>query len=177
MLFLVFLSLPIIYASIREITEPRFLFSLFPILSLFSIYTVKEIIEKFNQPKLILIITGITVLSLSIVFLEYTQIDYEHELEAYQIGFEVHKRTSVINEYLPEVKYIYGKDDVFWNLETFPVLSSETGRKVKTIKTYDYNTCKKENALQTGCRQYDYASLNEFVEFGREQGFNTHCCG
>ena len=173
LLFLVFLSLPIIYASIREITEPRFLFSLFPILSLFSIYTVKEIIGKFNQPKLILIITGITVLSLSIVFLEYTQIDYEHELEAYQIGFEVHKRTSVINEYLPEGKYIYGKDDVFWDLETFPVLSSETGRKVKTIKTYDYNTCKKENALQTGCRQYDYASLNEFVEFGREQGL-TH---
>ena len=30
--FLVFLSLPIIYASIREITEPRYLFSLFPIL-------------------------------------------------------------------------------------------------------------------------------------------------
>jgi len=177
LLFLAFLSLPIIYVSIREITEPRFLFSLFPILSLFSIYTVKEIIGKFNQTKLIIIIIGVLVLVLSIVFLEYTQIDYEHELEAYQIGFEVHKRTSVINEYLPEGKYIHGKDDVFWNLGTFPVLSSETERKVKTIKTYDYNTCQKEKPkdreFKTGCREYDYTSLNEFIEFGREQGL-TH---
>ena len=177
LLFLVFLSLPIIYTSIREITEPRFLFSLFPILSLFSIYTVKEIIGKFNQTKLILIIVGVTVLVLSIVFLEYTQIDYEHELEAYQIGFEVHKRTSVINEYLPETKYIHGKDDIFWNLEAFPILSSETERKVKAIRTYDYTTCinekPKDRELTTGCREYDYTSLNEFVAFGREQGL-TH---
>ena len=177
LLFLAFLSLPIIYTSIREITEPRFLFSLFPILSLFSIYTVKEIMGKFNQTKLIIIIIGVLVLVLSVVFLEYTQIDYEHELEAYQIGFEVHKRTSAINEYLPEGKYIHGKDDVFWSLGTFPVLSSETERKVKTIKTYDYNTCQKEKPkdreFKAGCRQYDYTSLNEFIEFGREQGL-TH---
>ena len=44
--FLVFLSLPIIYASVREISEPRYFLTLFPILSLFSIYTVKGIIKK-----------------------------------------------------------------------------------------------------------------------------------
>ena len=173
LLFLVFLSLPILYASIREITEPRFLFSLFPILSLFSIYTVKEIIGKFNQPKLILIIICVTVLILAVVFLEYTKIDSEHELEAYQIAFEIHKRAYVINEYLPEGKYIHGKDDVFWNLGTFPVLSSETERKVKTIKTFDYDTCLKEKELETGCRQYDYSSLDEFIDFGENHGL-TH---
>ena len=76
----------------------------------------------------------------------------------------------MINEYLPEGKYIHGKDDVFWSLGTFPVLSSETERKVKTIKTYDYNMCQKEKPkdreFKTGCRQYDYTSLNEFIEFG-----------
>ena len=49
--------------------------------------------------------------------------------------------------------------------------------KVKTIKTYDYNTCQKEKPkdreFKTGCREYDYTSLNEFIEFGREQGL-TH---
>ena len=102
--FLIFLSMPIIYASIREMSEPRYLLILFPIFSLFSIYAVKEIIGKLGQKKIISIIAGFAVLSLSVVFLEYNKIDWEYERESYQVGLEVHKRTSVINEYLPEVK-------------------------------------------------------------------------
>ena len=171
--FLVFLSLPIIYASVREMSEPRYFLTLFPILSLFSIYTVKEITRKFDKTKLIIIIVGITVLSLSIVYLDYTKIDYQHELEAYQIGLEVHKRTSVINDYPPEVKYVHGKDDIFWNLGTFPVLQSDTERKVYAIRTYDYATCFKEKELESGCRQYDFTSLNEFIDVGKNEGL-TH---
>ena len=171
--FLVFLSLPIIYASIREISEPRYLLTLFPILSLFSIYTVKEITRKFDKTKLISIIIGITVLSLSIVYLDYTKIDYQHELDAYHIGLEIHKRTSIINEYPPEDKYVHNKDQIFWNLGTFPVMQSETELKVKVIRTFEHATCIKEKALETGCRQYDYASLNEFIDFGKNEGL-TH---
>ena len=120
--FLVFLSLPIIYAAIREISEPRYFLTLFPILSLFSVYTVKEIIRKFDKTKLVLIVSGIVVLSLSIAYLDYTKNDHQHELDAYHIALEVHKKTSVINKYAPEDKYVHGKDDVFWNIGTFPVL-------------------------------------------------------
>ena len=172
--FLVFLSLPIIYASIREISEPRYFLTLFPIFSLFSIYTVKEIARKFDKTKLISIIIGITVLSLSIVYLDYTKIDYQHELEAYQIGLEVHKRASIINTYHPELKYAYGKDDVFWNLGTFPVLHSETERKIKAINTFNYSTCLKERAKalvedvgEPSCVQYTYASLDEFIDISK----------
>jgi len=171
--FLVFLSLPILYVSVREISDPRYFLTLFPILSLFSIYTVKEITRKFDKTKLIIIIIGITVLSLSIVYLDYTKIDYQHELDAYHIGLEVHKRTSVINDYPPEVKYVHGKDDIFWNLGTFPVLQFETERKVEAIRTVDYATCLKEKGLELGCRQYDYTSLNEFIDFGKNEGL-TH---
>ena len=176
LLFLIFMSLPIIYASVREIAEPRYFLTLFPILSLFSIYTVKEITRKFDKTKLIIIIVGITVLSLSIVYLDYTKIDYQHELEAYQIGLEVHKRTSIINDYFPEVKYAHGKDDVFWNLGIFPVLHFETERKIYSIKNYDFATCSKEKELTTGCRQYEYASLNEFISdnSGMEDALNKH---
>mgnify|MGYP001224734009 CR=1 FL=1 len=171
--FLVFLSLPIIYASIREISEPRYFLTLFPIFSLFSIYTVKEIARKFDKTKLISIIIGITVLSLSIVYLDYTKLDYQHELDAYHIGLEIHKRTSLINEYPPEDKYVHNKDQIFWNLGTFPVLQSETEGKVKVIRTDDHATCAKENELESGCRQYDYASLNEFINNGKKHGL-TH---
>ena len=99
--------------------------------------------------------------------------DYQHELDAYHIGLEVHKRTSVINGYPPEVKYVHGKDDVFWNTGNFPMLQSETERKVKAIRTWDYSTCLEANQLETGCRQYDYTSLNEFIGFGKNEGL-TH---
>ena len=173
--FLVFLSLPIIYASVREISEPRYLLTLFPILSLFSIYTVKGIIRKFDKTRLISIVICITVLSLSIVYLDYTKIDYQHELDAYHIALEVHKKTSVINKYPPEDRYVHNKDQVFWNMGNFPVLQSETELKVKAIRTYDIDSCRKEipSANIALCRQYDFASLNEFIDFSKNQGL-TH---
>ena len=47
---------------------------------------------------------GIKVWSLSKVYIDYTKIEYQHELDAYHIGLEIHKRTSIINEYNPEDK-------------------------------------------------------------------------
>ena len=177
--FLVFLSLPIIYAAIREISDPRYFLTLFPILSLFSIYAVKEITSKLNKIKLILIIIGVIVLSLSIIYLEYTKTDHQHELEAYHIALEVHNRTFVINKYAPEDKYAHGKDDVFWGLGTFPILESETERKVKSIKMFDYAKCLEEkefdkgSAYLSGCMKYEYPSLNEFIGSGKNEGL-TH---
>ena len=177
--FLVFLSLPVIYAAIREVSDPRYFLSLFPILSLFSIYTVKEIISRFDNDKLILIIGVIAVLSLSIVYLDYTKLDHQHELEAYQLGLEVHKRTSVINTYPPEISYVHNKDGVFWNIGTFPILQAETEPKVKSIRTFDYDTCLKERELDkgsaylSGCIKYEYISLNEFINNGKKHGL-TH---
>ena len=173
LLFLVFLSLPFIYISVREISEPRYLLSLFPILSLFSIYTVKEIARKFNKTKLVSIIIGITVLSLSVVYLDYNKIDYEYERDAYHIGLEVSKITSIINDYHPEIKYVHNKIDVASHLGTFPVLSSEIKQKVKLIRTFDYAACVRDKALESGCRQYDYPSLNEFIDYGKNEGL-TH---
>ena len=155
LLFLIFMFIPIIYASVRGITEPRYLLTLFPIFSLFSVFTVKEIIKKSNKTKLISIIIGITVLSLSVVYLDYNKIDYEYELDAYHVGLEVSKRTSVINDYHPEVKYVHNKIDVASHLGTFPVLSSEIKQKVKLIETHGFY------------------SLNEFIDYGEGEGL-TH---
>ena len=155
LLFLIFLLMPIIYASSRGIAEPRYLLTLFPIFSLIAIYTVKEITKKFNRDKLISIIFVIAILLSSIFYLDYNKIDYEYELDAYHVGLEVSKRTSVINDYHPEIKYVHNKIDVVSHLGTFPVLSSEIKQKVKLIET----------------REYD--SLNEFIDYGKNEGL-TH---
>ena len=155
LLFLIFMLMPIIYASSRGITEPRYLLVLFPIFSLISIYTIKEITKKFGRTKFVLIIFVVGILLSSIVFLDYNIVDYEHELEAYDIGLEVSRNTSVISDYHPESKYAHNKIDVATNLETFPILSSEIKQKVKLIETYGFH------------------SLNEFIVYGEREGL-TH---
>jgi len=143
------------YASSRGISEPRYFLTLFPILSVISVYTIKEITRKFNRIKSISAIIIVAILLSSVVYLDYNKIDYAHELDAYHIGLEVSKRTSAINDYYPEVKYVHNKIDVVSNLGTFPVLSSEIEPKVKLIPTQGYT------------------SLNEFIDYGKNEGL-TH---
>ena len=133
LLFMIFMLIPLIYASTRGMSEPRYLLTLFPIFSLISVYTVKEITKKFNKAKLISILFVTAILLSSVVYFDYNKIDYEYELDAYHVGLEVSKRTSVINDYHPEVKYVHNKIDVATNLEAFPILSSEIKQKVKLI--------------------------------------------
>jgi len=167
--FLIFTSLTAVYASIREAQDPRYFLPLFPILSLFSVYTVKEIYKKFNKTKLITIVFIAAVLLSSLVYLDYTKTDYGHERDAYHVGLEVSKRTSVINDYHPETKYIHNKIDVASHLENFHILSSEIENKVTIIRTNDRAACAKDMALETGCRQYDYNSLNEYIEHSKNE--------
>ena len=155
LLFMIFMLIPLIYASTRGMSEPRYLLTLFPIFSLISVYTVKEITKKFNKAKLISILFVTAILLSSVVYFDYNKIDYEYELDAYHVGLEVSKRTSVINDYHPEVKYVHNKIDVATNLEAFPILSSEIKQKVKLIDIQVYD------------------SLNDFIDYGKKEGL-TH---
>ena len=151
LLFMIFMLIPLIYASTRGMSEPRYLLTLFPILSVISVYTVKEITRKFNKTKLISVMFAAAILLTSIAYLDYNKTDYEYELDAYHVGLEVSKRTSVINDYYPEVKYVR----IISNLGTFPILSSEIEQKVKLIEPHGYD------------------SLNEFIDYGKNEGL-TH---
>ena len=155
LLFLIFMSLPIVYAASRDMADPRYFLSLFPILSVISVYTVKEITRKFNKTKLISVMFGAAILLSSIAYLDYNETDYQHEQDAYHIGLEVSKRTSVINDYHPEVKYVHNKIDVISNLGTFPILNSEIKQKVKLVEIGNYD------------------SLNGFIDYGKNEGL-TH---
>ena len=163
LLFLIFMLLPIIYASSRGIVEPRYFLTLFPIFSLISVYTVKEITRKFNGIKPISIMIVVAILLSSIVYLDYNKIDYEYELDAYHIGLEVSKKTSGINYYFPEGRYVHHKIDVVSNLGTFPLLSSEIEKKVKLIKMQESRVTVADNDT----------SLYEFIDYGKSEGL-TH---
>ena len=68
---------------------------------------------------------------------------------------------------------MHNKIDIISNLEAFPILSSEIENKIKIVRTNDRAACLKEDSIETGCRQFDYNSLNEFIDIGKNEGL-TH---
>ena len=99
------LILPAIYAYSRGIEELRYLYIIFPLFSLISIFTIKNIVERFERKNIILVLIILGIIISSILFLNW-KIDNEHERESIKIAEEVAKRTTIINDYHPESVYL-----------------------------------------------------------------------
>ena len=151
----IILLLPAVYAYTRDFQDPRYLFVLFPIFTILSIYTIKKLGSKLKKQNIfcVLLIGGI--LGSSLVFLNYQMEDYEHQREAFEIAKEVIERTSVINHSyhidfgVPESKYYRSAN---LSLQTFPVLSTEWQDRVEWVELLGHD------------------SLESYVEFGKKRG-------
>jgi len=104
-IFSIILSIPALYAYSIPAPDTRYLYILFPMFCIFSIFAVKKYFEKMQRPNsvLVLIIAGLVISS--VVYLEYKKIDYEHEKESFELGQQVSAIASGVNEYKPESWY------------------------------------------------------------------------
>jgi hypothetical protein len=152
LLFAIFLILPALYAYSRGFQDTRYLYVMFPIFSILSLYTIKKINEKFRNFNLIRIIVIIFTLIISLLFLEHKNFDYEHELEAFKIAELVAINAKGVNNYFPEAKYV--SVSVLSEYK-FPVLSSSVSKEPKLFTIDGFET------------------LEEFIEGYRDQGL-TH---
>ena len=103
---IIILMIPAFYAYSRGIEELRYLFMLYPLFCVISLFTIKQFFIKLKKRNLILVLLAIGIIFASVVFLEWKKIDNVHELEAYEISKKVVEITSRINVYFPESKYI-----------------------------------------------------------------------
>tara|TARA_B100000378_G_scaffold154504_1_gene124639 strand:- start:784 stop:2349 length:1566 start_codon:yes stop_codon:yes gene_type:complete len=152
----IILLLPAVYAYTRDFQDPRYLFVLFPIFTILSIYTIKKLESKLKKQNIfcVLLIGGI--LGSSLVFLNYQMEDYEHQREAFEIAKEVTERTSVINHSyhidfdVPESKYYRAAN--LLSLQTFPILSAEIPDRIEFVELVGHD------------------SLEGYIEFGKKLG-------
>jgi len=134
------LSASAFYAYSRGIQETRYLYVLYPLLCVVSLYTINPIFNKFKDKKLSLsIIIVIVIIITSVTFLEI-KIDTEHEKEAYIIAEKITQNAKGVNEYSPESNYLmstkmYGKK--------YPALSNSEMNRTKIISTSNYKTLEK----------------------------------
>jgi len=148
----IFFLLPAFYASAREFQETRYLYIMFPIFSILSLYTIERINVKFNKPTLIFVLVICGVLVSSVAWIEYKGMDVEHEREAFLLAYEVNERAFGINEYYPESTYL---DITRIDNSEFPILRNSIGERLQFIPSEDIN------------------SIEAYIQYGKDKGL-TH---
>jgi len=140
------LSIPAFYAYAVSALDTRYLYVLYPMLCVVSIFTVEKYLNRTSIKKITFTVLVIGILVSSVIFIEFKKIDSEHEKEAFLIAQQVVKHATGVNYYSPESQYLKVAE-VFKNWPSIP-LHTSAGHFDTIISKIDVN---------------EYANLDEFI--------------
>ena len=125
-----------IYAYGRGFEEIKYVFVLFPIFIIASLFLVEKISIKTQKNNLIIFTLILLIISSSVIFLELRKSDKQEILEIVEIAKIVHELPGKINDYGTESYYVEPMN--FENIK-FPILSQDINREQK-VKRIDGDT-------------------------------------
>jgi len=99
------LSIPAFYAYSIPLLDTRYLFMLYPIFCVISLFTIQKFSEHFTKNNIVLGLIIIGIFVSSSLFMELKPTDNFQKLETYQITKEIVKEPKVINSLYPEDRY------------------------------------------------------------------------
>ena len=132
---LTLLSLPLFYIYAIDIQDTRYVFMLFPLFSLVSIYFIEKIDNKINKKNIFVLIFIAGILVTSFVFLEYKKVDVTHEKESQMIALYVLENLGGFNDYYPETQYIPASNII--RHDDFPTLSDNYKHNMPKFIVFD----------------------------------------
>jgi len=132
--FLVVSSLPILYAYVVQAQDTRYLYILYPVFCLVSLFAVKSYLSKLPKKNIILSIMIIGILVSSIGFYEYKKIDYEKERELNEIALIVSDIASGMNFHPSETRYIRAAELP----SEWPFVWIDESHKIKAVPTSNH---------------------------------------
>lgn len=136
---IIIMSIPALYAYARGIQETRYLFVLYPLFCILSIFTIQTIAKKIKNHKIFLIFIIGGILLSSGIFLDIKRYDYEHQREAFVVAQHVNNIANGINDYYPEESYIVPAELP----KDWPQLKSSINLHVHAISTQGYDSLEK----------------------------------
>ena len=145
--------IPTIYAY-SFASDSRWIFPIYPIFCIMSVYSLKYFLQNTNKPKCFAILIFSLIIISSIFYLDWKDIDEEHELELYNLSLEISNRASMVNAFVPESSYLHVVG--LTKIDKFPVSSNKYLEK--NIEIYWYN---------------ESDSLADIIKVGKEKGL-TH---
>ena len=148
---LAILSIPAFYAYAIGIQETRYLYVLYPLFCVISLYAIMYFDTKIKKQNIFLVSITIGILFSSFLFLDLKNTDWDHEREALKLAYYVDNMTLGTNQYLPESKYLPIPQ---MELSKFPTTSSSVFIGPKQFPTEGFN------------------SLDNYLEFGKTRGLS-----
>ena len=163
-LSMILISIPAFYAYSIPLEDTRYLFFLYPLFSVISLFTIEKIKNKFKNENKILILIILGIICSSLVFLYIESLNYEHEKDAFYISEILLESEMTINEFLPESQYIESTN-ILPNLILFESYFSQDREKSISVR----ETIPQKISIIS---PDGYNSLIEFIEKNKKNGLS-----
>jgi len=151
--------IPAFYAYSRGFEDTRYLFILYPIMSLMVGYTIKGLGKRIRRPNILFYFCLVMIIFVSISFSFFTMNDFDKERELYEISKDISKLTETINREYEGLMYLKWSANDIQN--EFPILHGELyDKNIKKIK-------------YVGIKDNNFDNIESFLEYGKPEGL-TH---
>ena len=149
------LSMPALYAYSIPALDVRFLYSIYPIFCVVSLFSIKFFDKKISKQKILIVLIIIGIISSSIFFLEIKKSDHEYDLNSFIFAVNISEEITGINQYYPEDQYLSAAIVI----KDWPNLNvSDRYGNIKTdFKIFQTN---------------DYDSLEQFIRLNKDNGLS-----
>ena len=133
-----FIILPVIYAFSFS-SDTRYLFPLYPLFCLLSLFLFRWIYENKNRFFKISLISLIVLIAISSpLFLIWKDIDRNHESEIYEIMKEMIPSNAVVNNFEPESSYVFSAE--ISQMNNFPKTWEEISTNTAVVQIKGVNS-------------------------------------
>ncbi|MDE1769764.1 MAG: glycosyltransferase family 39 protein [Thaumarchaeota archaeon] len=136
---IIIMTIPALYAYARGIQDTRYLYILYPLFCIMTIFTIQAIRKKMKASNIFLILIVGGIVFSSIIFLDIKKYDYEHQRESFEVGNHVAVLANGINDYYPEDSYIIPAELP----ENWPALKTSVNFHVHAISTQGFDSLEK----------------------------------
>jgi hypothetical protein len=144
------LAIPIIY-SVSIAPDTRYVYPLFPIFCVISLFGIKYVVSKFSDKKVISVLIISIIIIGSILFLDFNKIEYENSHEAYIISKIVIDDVNGVNKSSKVVEF-------------FKIAEIE-----KKWSSSNYSGNLKDNYDVKRFFEHDFNNVEEFISFHKDQ--------
>jgi len=142
-------SIPILY-SVSVGPDTRYVYPIFSIFCVISLFGIRWIVNNSNNKKIILVIIISSIVIGSIIFLDFKKLDYTYDDESYEISKLIIKDIKGVNTGTNAVKFF----TVAEIENRWPIIESP-GELSKMLKINQFSA-------------KDFTSLDDFIEFGKK---------
>ena len=147
------LALPIIY-SISVAPDTRYIYPIYTIFCVISLFGIKFLANNFNKEKLFVFIIIISIILSSMIYLDFKKVDYSNDSELHEIGKLILNDVNGINK-----NHELGKFFKVIQIENKWPITESNGKLSDSLEIYQFDA-------------NDFTSIEKFIQFGKTNGLS-----